>query len=54
MTGNKFIMQGKYDEVRVHVDTDHAGCALTRRSTTGQATVWARRCVTHGHEDLDC
>ena len=39
-TANKFVKQAMCDRVRVYVDTeDHAGCALTRRSTFRPSTV---------------
>ena len=39
MTANKFIKQAVCDKVRVNVDTDRAGCAVTMRSTAGLARV---------------
>ena len=27
--------------------SDHAGCSITRRSTTGLVTMWGRHCIMH-------
>jgi hypothetical protein len=35
MTANVMKQQKMPNTIRVYVDTDHAGCAITRRSTTG-------------------
>ena len=47
MTANVFVSQGEFEQIKVYVDIDHAGCALTRRSTTGLATMLGRHCVKH-------
>ena len=45
MTANVMYEQTAPKKIRCYVDTDHAGCAVTRRSTTGLATVLGRHCV---------
>ena len=47
MTANPFVVQNMFEEIKFYVDTDHAGCALTRRSTTGLPTMPGRHCVRH-------
>ena len=47
MTANEFPAQNMPEQVKAFVDTDHAGCALTRRSTTGLAMMLGRHCVKH-------
>ena len=42
MTANVFPRQPMFDRIREYVDTDHAGCALTR-----MASVLGRHCVKH-------
>ena len=56
MTVNEFVAQILFEQDNVCVDTDHAGCALTRRSTTGLATMLARHvCTTcKQHPVRDC
>ena len=34
-------------KIRVEVDTDHAGCVLTRRSTTGVVVMFGRHTLKH-------
>ena len=43
----EFVAQNMLEQVTVYVDTNHAGCALTRRSTTLLATMLGRQCVRH-------
>ena len=47
MTANVMKEQGEVSKIKVCVDTDHAGCALTRRSTTGLATLLGGHCTSH-------
>jgi hypothetical protein len=47
MTAHEFPVQNMFEQIRAYVDTDHAGCALTRRSTTGLAMMLGRHCVKH-------
>lgn len=47
MTANEFPEQNMPEQIKAFVDTDHAGCALTRRSTTGLAMMLGRHCVKH-------
>ena len=56
MTVNEFVAQILFEQDNVCVDTDHAGCALTRRSTTGLATMLAKHvCTTcKQHPVRDC
>ena len=42
-----FREQRQPKTLRVFVDTDHAGCALTRKSTTGLAVRWGQHCIKH-------
>ena len=42
MTANVMIEQAMPTKIRAYVDTDHAGCAVTRRSTTGLALTLGR------------
>ena len=35
------------EEARVHVDTDFAGCAITRRSTSGGTITWGSHLIKH-------
>ena len=46
-TAIEFVAQNMLEQVTVYVDTNHAGCAFTRSSTTGLATVLATQCVRH-------
>ena len=39
MTANTFSVQSMFNKIRVHVGTDHVGCAVTRRSTAVLCTV---------------
>ena len=39
VTANRCAKQATHDKIRAYVDTDHAGGALTRRSTAGLETV---------------
>ena len=34
--------------IKIHCDSDHAGCLLTRKSTTGFVVTSGRHCVKHG------
>ena len=47
MTANIMESQNMPDSIRVFVDTDHAGCAVTRRSTTGLAAMLGRHTCKH-------
>ena len=47
MTANVFVEQPEVKMIRVFCDSDHAGCGVTRRSTTGLATMLGRHCVRH-------
>ena len=47
MTANVMYEQNAPTKIRCYVDTDHAGCAVTRRSTTGLAVVVGRHCGKH-------
>ena len=47
MTANVTCEQNVPTKIRCYVETGHAGCAVTRRSTTGLAVVLGRHCVKH-------
>ena len=47
MTANVFVEQPEVKMIRVFCDSDHAGCGVTRRSTTGLATMLGLHCVRH-------
>ena len=47
MTAKVIREQDMFDRIRVYVDTDHAGCGITRRSTTGLAVMLNNHCVLH-------
>ena len=47
MTANVMVEQSPQTRVVALVDSDHAGCGLTRRSTTGLALCWGKHCVKH-------
>ena len=46
ITVNTFLVQSMFNMIRVHVDKDNAGCAVTCRSTAGYGAVSDRHCVT--------
>eukprot|EP00959_Pyramimonas_sp_CCMP1952_P182190 3809454-Pyramimonas_sp.AAC.1 len=37
-----------FDKIRVYVDSDHAGCAVTRKSTGGFVAMLGHHVVKHG------
>ena len=43
----KFEPQRTPQKLTVFCDSDHAGCLLTRRSTTGLAVMFGRHCIKH-------
>ena len=43
----KFEPQKTPQKLTVFCDSDHAGCLLTRRSTTGLAVMFGRHCIKH-------
>ena len=43
----KFAFQEKPDAIETYVDTDFAGCAVTRRSTSGGCSMVGSCCVKH-------
>ena len=43
----RFEAQKMPEKLTVFCDSDHAGCLLTRRSTTGLAVMFGRHCVKH-------
>jgi hypothetical protein len=43
----RFDEQKLPDKIKVLVDSDHAGCAVTRRSTTGMIVRFGRHCCKH-------
>ena len=43
----KFNFQGRPDDMRIMVDTDFAGCRVTRRSTSGGVALYGAHCVRH-------
>ncbi|CAK0863589.1 unnamed protein product [Prorocentrum cordatum] len=43
-----FTEQKMFDKIRVHVDSDHAGCAVTRKSTGGFVAMLGHHVVKHG------
>ena len=47
MTANVMEEQNMPESIRVFVDTDHAGCAVTRRSTTGLAATLGKHTCKH-------
>jgi len=47
MTANVMYEQNAPTKIRCYVDTDHAGCAVTRRSIAGLAVVLGRHRVKH-------
>ena len=42
-----YCEQQTYNKTRVYVDSDHAGCALTRKSTSGAVVMLGRHPVKH-------
>lgn len=42
-----FVAQRMPSSIRVQVDSDHAGCAVTRRSTTGMIALFGTHAVKH-------
>ena len=42
-----FVEQGLPDKIRTMVDSDHAGCAVTRKSTTGMVSKLGLHTVKH-------
>jgi hypothetical protein len=42
-----FRRQAVPKKLRIFVDTDHAGCAVTRKSTTGLTAMFGNHCVKH-------
>ena len=47
MTANVMKEQNPQDCIRAFVDTDHAGCGITRRSTAGLCLMLGAHCVKH-------
>ena len=45
---NVYHPQRPTNVIKVHADSDHAGCVLTRRSTTGYTISIGTHCVKHG------
>ena len=45
---NVYHPQKSTNVIKVYADSDHAGCLLTRRSTTGYTISIGRHCVKHG------
>jgi hypothetical protein len=45
---NVYERQRKQKVIKVQIDSDHAGCLLTRRPTTGYTLLIGRHCVKHG------
>ncbi|CAK0809617.1 unnamed protein product, partial [Prorocentrum cordatum] len=43
-----FTEQKTFDKIRVYVDSDHAGCAVTRKSTGGFVAMLGHHVVKHG------
>ncbi|CAK0892530.1 unnamed protein product [Prorocentrum cordatum] len=43
-----FTEQKMFDKIRVYVDSDHAGCAVTRKSTGGFVAMLGHHVVKHG------
>ena len=47
MVAREFVEQKTPDKLKTFVDTDHAGCAITRKSTTGPAMRFGQHCIKH-------
>ena len=45
---NVFVEQKMFDKIRIYVDTDHAGCAVTRKSTGGFVAMVGSHVIKHG------
>ena len=45
---NVYHPQRPTNVIKIHADSDHAGCLLTRRSTTGYTICIETHCVKHG------
>ena len=45
---NVYHPQRPTNVIKIHADSDHAGCLLTRRSTTGYTICIGTHCVKHG------
>ncbi|CAK0813925.1 unnamed protein product [Prorocentrum cordatum] len=43
-----FTEQKMFDKIRVYVDSDHAGCAVTRKSTGGFVAMLGHHVIKHG------
>ena len=54
MTANLLVVQNMFEEIKCYVDTDHAGWAPTKRSTTGLADdAWKALCETREQCPVD-
>lgn len=45
---NAYYPQKTAMKIKIHTDSDHAGCVVTRKSTTGYVVTLGRHCVKHG------